>query len=331
MGRFRRHRRASICRFAVAATALGALLVAPSAWATRGLTKTASVALPPESSRSATATCPVGTHSTAGGFSVTPLGTPGTGFQSVTQVSARRGARPWKVTTGAEGTNPPATMTAHVRCERRRDGRIVVPLTANETVNPGFAQTFDFTCPPQTRPAGAGWSVDDPFNGDLTTTSNLLVIQNRRLDFNTWRVTGLVRNGSNSSDFTVTVVCETITRKRLVQRTAIDAFGDNERASATATCRKRTHVVAGGFVINPLPPGTVPFAPMDYNAPVGNRQWRVDLYDTASGLPPGSSLITYAYCRRNRLRKPRARAGAAVTANGLGPGRVEAMAPVPVG
>ena len=317
-----------------------ALLAAAPAMATKGRTARASVALPPESSRSVTATCPAGTHSTAGGFTVNPLGTPGLGFASVTQVSNRIGRRAWTVTSGAESSNPPATLTSVVRCERRIDSRIVVPLVGSATINPGFAQTFNFNCPPQTRPVSGAWSVNNPFNGDLQNSSNLVVIQNRRLDRNTWTMTAGVRsdpNGPNppnhpGSTFTATVPCETVTRRRLVQRTTIDPFADDQRASATATCRKRTHVVSGGFVINPLPPGDVPFAPIDFNAPTSPRSWRVDLYDTIYGLPPGSSLTTYAYCRRNKLRRKRrsARRSRAAAAAPATPGWVEAQPPVPI-
>jgi hypothetical protein len=236
------------------------------------------------------------------------------------------------VTSGAESNNDPsATLTALVRCERRADSKIVVPLVGSATINPGFAQTFNFHCPPQTRPVGAGWSVDNPFNGNIATSSNLIVVQSRRLDRTTWTLTAEVRSGSGvASELTGTVPCEKVTPRKLVQRTAIDSFADNERATATATCRTGTHVVSGGFLINPLPPGTVPFAPVDRHAPVGGRQWRVDIYDTIFALPPGSTLTTYAYCRKNRLRRRRARRSTASAAVSTGPGRVELLPPVPL-
>ena len=138
---------------------------------------------------------PTGTHSTTGGFVVTPPGVPGAGFRSVTQISNRLGHRGWSVTSGAESTNPPATLTAAVRCEKPRDSRPAVRVVSPPiTIPHATAQTINFMCPRGTRPVGAGWSVDNPFDGDVTTSSNLIVVQSRRLNKRTWRLTGEVRN-----------------------------------------------------------------------------------------------------------------------------------------
>ena len=298
------------------------------------MTKTASTPLPPESQRSVTASCPIGTHSTAGGFIVSPSGAPGMGFQSVTQVSAPSGKRDWRVVSGAEQNNPPANVTAAARCERKIDGRIVVRLAGSDTIAQGTAVNFDFRCPPGTHPIGGGWTVSNPFNGDLAT-SNLIVIQNRRTSPTTWLITAEVRSGAtNPSTFTPTVPCERNSRRKITERGKIVPLANNTRASASAICAKGRHVVSGGFVLTPLPgtsPTPVPFAPIDYNAPTGARTWRVDVYDTVFNAPAGSALTTYAYCRRNRLRKRRrARRSAEASAAPIGRGRVEISPPVPV-
>jgi hypothetical protein len=277
----------------------------------------------------------VGTHSTAGGFVVSPLGTPGGGFQSVTQLSTPSGRRGWRVVSGAEQTNPVANLTASVRCERKIDGRIIVRLTGSDTIAPGFAVNFNFRCPPGTHPLGGGWSVDAPFDGDLGTSSNLIVIQNRRTSPTTWLITAEVRSGApNPSTFRPTVPCERNSRRRITERGRVVPLADNTRASASATCARGRHVVSGGFVLTPLPgttPAPVPFAPMDYNAPTGGRTWRADVYDTVYAAPAGSALTTYAYCRRNRLRrKRRPRRSAAATSAPIGSGTVEISPPVPV-
>src|SRR5918994_4780642 len=103
---------------AVTFACLAALAVAIPALASRGVTKTASTPLPPGSQRSVTASCPVGTHSTAGGFIVSPSGVPGLWFQSVTQVSVPTGRRNWRVVSGPGQNNPPANLTAAVLWER---------------------------------------------------------------------------------------------------------------------------------------------------------------------------------------------------------------------
>jgi hypothetical protein len=145
-----------------------------------------------------------------------------------------------------------------------------------------------------------------------------------------------VRNGApNPSTFSPTVPCEANSRRKITQRGKIVSLANNTRASAAAKCAKGKHVVSGGFVLTPLPgtsPTPVPFAPMDYNAPIGVRTWRVDVYDTGFAAPTGSALTTYAYCRRNRLRKKRRRTTRSVAASAapIGRGRVEISPPVPV-
>jgi hypothetical protein len=319
---------------AAAAACLLAALAATPAPASRGLTRTNSTALAPGSKSTVTATCPVGTHSTAGGFFVSPLGVPGSGPRSWTQISTPSGRRAWRVTGGASLNNPPATLFSSVRCERRRDGRIAVRLQGSSQIDPGTAEDFNFQCPLGTRPAGAGWRVGDPFDATVDS-DHLIVIQSRRTTSQHWRVTAEVRAGaSQPSTFTATVACERRTRKRLIERSRIVAYVDNQRASAIARCPRRTHVVAGGFLLSPLPqptPGPVPFGIMDYYAAPTPRKWRVDLYDLAAySAPTGSALTTYAYCRRNRLRRRGARAGAAVAPERIGPGRVEISEPRPI-
>jgi hypothetical protein len=333
------HRQANRRGAAIAAligSAIALAACAPGALATKGLTRTKSTTLPPESQRSVSATCPRGTHSTSGGFRVSPGGVPGQGFQALVQNSDRSGNRGWSVTGGAESTNPSSTLTAVVRCERKSDGKVVVPLVGSQSVNPGFAQTFNFHCPPGTRPVGAGWSVDNPYTGDVANSSNLIVVESRRTNATTWTLTAEVRSASTVvSTFTGTVPCERKSPRKLVQKSRTVSFSDNQRASASATCAKRTHVVSGGFVINPLPPGVVPFAPVDYNAASGPRSWRVDLYDTVLALPPGSTLTTYAYCRRNKGKRKRKHRHSAHRAGprsaAAGSGWVKTPPPVPVG
>jgi hypothetical protein len=311
---------------AIALCLAAALCAAAPAMASRGVTRTAGTALPANSQRSVTAVCPAGTHSTAGGFFVSPAGAPGQGPQSWTQVSMPSGTGGWKVTGGSSGVNPPATLTSSVRCEKRRDGRIAVRLQGSSTITPGTAQNYDFHCPSGTHPIGAGWSVNNPYNGNIATSSNLVVIQSRRTGPSHWLVTAEVRSGAAvSSTFVPKVPCEFNSRRKLVEKSKIVPYLDQQRVTATATCAKRTHVVSGGFVISPLPstdPTPVPFGIMDYNAAPTGRTWRIDLYDTTFAAPTGSSLSTYAYCRRNRLRRPQVRRISA-SSGALGPGRVE--------
>lgn len=77
------------------------------------------------------------------------------------------------------------------------------------------------------------------------------------------------------------------------------AITDNARTSAGATCAKKRHVVAGGFLASPAVfPGPALLIGIDENLPVGKRGWEVGLWEYPTALPPGSSLQTFAYCKK---------------------------------
>jgi hypothetical protein len=325
-------------RLTVAAAACSVALIAigaAPALASRGATKTATTPLAPGSQGSATATCPRRTHSTEGGFIVTPPGLPGGGPASWTQVSNAVGIRSWKVTSGASVSNPSATLTSSVRCERKADGKILSRLISKPTtVAPGHAQTLNFHCPFGSRPIAGAWTVDNPYNGSVDGTSNLIVIQNRRLDRTTWVITSEVRSSSVvSSTFTASALCELSGPRRLVQKAQVTPYVDDARMTGTARCAMGTHVVSGGFAITPLPganPTPVPFPIMDRNAAAGGRRWRVDLYDTFPMPPAGSALTTYAYCRKNHPARRRHGPGGSPAASSVGSGWVGALRAQPV-
>lgn len=317
-----------------AAALVVAISVAP-ALATRGTTRTQTKPFPQSEQASAQATCGKGSHSTSGGYRVNPPSPPGTVPGALVQGNTRTGNRGWRVAAGSTSAHLDGTLTAYVRCERRSDGRIAGHLIGRSTIEPGTATPFVFTCPPGTRPIGGGWSVDNLFNG-TTGSSLLVVVENRRKSARVWRITAYVPSIGNpasnpASELTATVPCERKNRRKIVQRSRLVPINETARSGATATCRKGTHVISGGFVITPLPPGAVPYTPIDRHHPASPRTWRVELYDTGLGsVPAGSALTTYAYCKQNRTPRRRGRAASASAAPYFGTAPAEVGPAVPV-
>jgi hypothetical protein len=196
-------------------------------------------------------------------------------------------------------------------------------IEASSTPNTVTGRTFGLKCPPQTRASAGGYSSDSQFQNNVNGVT-LVVVQSRRTSPRIWTVTAFLRGGAGAQDqdITVGVVCEAASRRRITVASNTVPYPEDDRASAIALCPKGKHVVSGGFVFTPLT-GSVPIPFIDYMAPVGNRQWRVDAYDSMQFLQPdAATLTTHAYCRRNKLpRRRRARRSAARAAD-VGPVRV---------
>jgi hypothetical protein len=297
------------------------------------------VTLPEVSKQSATANCPARTHASGGGYTVSPLHDPSAGaLGSYTQRSIFTGRRGWSVTTAAFSPGADtSSLVAVARCERKVDSKIAVRFAATRTVTPdtdgsdGYqatAITLNLTCPPQTRASAGGYDTDSTFANNPSGVT-MLVIQNRRTARKVWTITAFLIGGPTAEpqDITVMGLCEASSRRRITTASRTVTYPEDARATATATCPKGRHLVSGGFLVSPLPaPGgglSVPF--IDHIAPVGNRGWRVDAYDSPLfGRPAGAALTTHAYCRRNKLpRRRRSASGAAATSSPPGTGRVE--------
>jgi hypothetical protein len=312
--------------------------------ASRGVTKNANVSFPPDTKQTATTTCPPKTHISGGGFQVSPGATPGGTVESFTTNSNFSGGKSWTVTSGATAASPSATLTATARCERKRDGRIAVVLPATRTITPDTTPPYQavginlqFICPPQTHPIGGGYSVDKPFDpNNVGGTNKFFATQNRRTG-STWTIGGYLLGGPSAStppaEFTAKVACESNGTRPVRERSSLVPYTDNARATATATCRTGTHLVSGGFSFSPTS-GFIPVPFIDRNVPATGRAWTVSAYDSAGfGAPPGSTMTSHAYCRKNKPkpRRRRARSGAASAAQvGEGSVRVVPLPPATV-
>ena len=314
MGHTSGHLVKPIRRAAIAATCLGVLIAAPSTFASRGSTATGSTNLPEATKQSAAAKCPARTHASGGGFTVNPVHEPSSGVVgSYTQRSTYSSARDWSVSTGAFSPGADSsTLTALVRCERRVDSQVAVRFSIKRTIeassNPATVtgSTLGLVCPPQTRASGGGFSSDSPFANNFNAVTTV-VVQSRRTARRVWSTTWFLRGGATAEDQDVTayVICESANRRRITVARNEVPYPEDDRASALALCPRGRHVVSGGFIIEPLS-GSVPIPFVDYTAPSGNRQWRVETYDSPQFLAPdGATLTAEAYCRRNKLPRRR--------------------------
>jgi len=330
-------------RIAVGALCLAAALaVAVPALASRGATKTGSNPFPPDSKKSASANCPPRTHATGGGFAVTPAATPGGAVESFTTNNNFAGRAAWTVTSGQVASGHGNTLTAAIRCERKRDGKIAILLSGTAHLVPDTTPPFDavgqnlvFHCPPGTHPIAGGYQVAKPFDPNNTATTNKFFATQTRRTGTTWTVSGYLLGGGGAppADFTGTVPCEKNGNRPLVEKSKVVPFNEDSRATASATCKKGTHLVSGGFAFTPNSNGPVPVPFVDQSVPTTRRIWTTSAYDSiAFSTPVGSTLTTYAYCRRNLPKPTRAhRTGASSSVAGQGWVEVTPAPPLNVG
>jgi hypothetical protein len=252
------------------------------------VTRTAGVPFAQASNASSSATCPKGTHVSGGGFTVTPSFTPpSTGLLSVNSTSHATGNRTW---TGAgsayQAPTASGSFTAVARCTNNRRGGIAVRGDSQVSLQPAEARNLVFNCPAGTHVLNGGYAGQG-LASFATQLSSARIVVNSAQAPSAATVTGYASCEQNRKGRSVSQVA------------AVAQITDDARASADATCSKKKFVIGGGFVITPLPPGNVPFAPVDESTPVGKRAWHVGVYaHPAYTMPPGSALQTIAYCKK---------------------------------
>jgi hypothetical protein len=127
----------------------------------------------------------------------------------------------------------------------------------------------------------------------------LIIAESRRVDVQTWDVVAVNPTGAPSdATLSVNAVCER-NGTAVTEASAVAPIVDNGRTSAVATCSKKAHMVGGGFLVSPLTSPS-PAVGVDQTQPSGQRSWLAGLYEYPSFvLPPGSTLTTYAYCKKS--------------------------------
>lgn len=274
-------------------------------------TTSASVALAPGAVQAATAQCPKKMHVSGGGFAVSPLfsqnGTSArsddTGTQSSDLISTFTGRRAWTAT-GAAFTTPPVvgTFQAIARCEKNSLGRLTSIESGSTAIAPGTSSTVGVTCPVSSHVASGGYSAGPTGNLTDPTAFRLLVVESRRSDRRRWEFVAVNPAGAASAGtLSVAALCESDLARPAVEISRSSVIADNARTAATAACSGKKHVVAGGFLISPF---VGPAASIDQSLPLAKKTWLVGLYEAPGfSLPAGSTLTTYAYCKKDTPRR----------------------------
>jgi hypothetical protein len=277
------------------------------------VTRTSSVPLLPGSVTATTAGCPKKTHISGGGLTVTPTYSAngsnvingGSGTRAIDQASNPSGKKAWAA--GAGAFNQPAqpgTFAAVARCESNTLGKLAATLSGSGTVAPDNSSDLVINCPGNTHVLSGGFASDPPSNLSALGQKRFEVLQSRRTAPGQWTVTGENPSGApGPATLTGYAICEVNAKKSVVSETSVSAaIVDNGRATATATCAKKKHVVSGGFLVTPLSSGvTLPAVGIDQFQPVGSSAWQTALYEYPGFVfPPGSLLSTFAYCKPNK-------------------------------
>lgn len=265
-------------------------------------TNSASSALAAGGSATATAGCSGKTHATGGGYSVAPnFAPPATGLRSLPTLNSPLGNKGWTATSVAY-TNPASAgaLTAYARCEKNSAGKIAIRSNSSATLPAGIGQSLVFNCPPGTHVISGGFAGDGPTALNSLATFRIIVLESRRTGPGQWTITGYNRTGAPTSTLTGYAVCEFNAKGSAVSEvSSFVPVANDARTAADPTCSKKQHVVSGGFLVSPLPPGTVPVIGVDETQPVGERWWHTGLHEFPSfTLPAGSALQAVAYCKK---------------------------------
>jgi hypothetical protein len=308
-------RAGAIGRAVTVALALAALAVLyPSPVTAAGKSKSStstrkkSIGVAPGTQQSVAAACPGFTHSTGGGWLISPpfnpngTNVPGddTGARSLQLQSQPQGFKSWRSGAAVFSAPPaPGTLTTFARCERNIQGRSSQTTSGSSTLAPGEGANVILHCPAGLRVVTGGFSASPA--GDLGNPQSrrIIVLESRRLDTATWQVRAVNPNGA-PSEATIfgNAVCERIKGINTTEVASVAPIATNTRTQATATCPKSRRVSGGGFQISPVT-SPLPAVGLDQSQPVGQRSWRIGLYEYPElNSPADSFLTTYSYCRK---------------------------------
>ena len=278
-------------------------------------TATTAVGFSSGTTQSTTANCPGKTHISGGGYSVAPNfvptgGVSGSGMRSTTGTSNPVGISAW-TTSSSAWSNPPASgqLSAYAQCERNTLGGVAVTLSGSASVAPGSLNTAVLNCPSGTHVLSGGYS--GPGNGGPAfnlQSKRFFMLQSQRTGAAQWTVT--VGNNPNSpaaATESFFALCEKNKKGLSVSETSASApIADANRATADASCTGKAHVIAGGFLMSPIPTGSgsIPTAEIDEFQPTSKKTWHLGLHELEPfATAPGSTVQTFAYCKKDSAPK----------------------------
>ena len=286
MNRVRRCRRLLAVLLAVICTVAAGVGVAIGA--SRLVTRTDTVTIPPKAKGAATAMCPKGKSVVMGGFrneigagdspEVEPIGL------------TRPSKRAWK-DSATDVFAPAGDATSIAYCGRaprltERKKTIAIPAAKPSSNQPASVTA---KCPRGTRVAFGGFKADfDPHFGPHTGA--IWISSLRRGSNRTWTASG-INLGNGVGNLTSVAYCGHVAKT--TQHSASAVVPGQKRRSATATCPKGQKLAFGGFV---APLSFDEFVQIDRALRTSRRAWTARAINTSTSLTTGT-LRSLAYCR----------------------------------
>jgi hypothetical protein len=193
----------------------------------------------------------------------------------------------------------------------RRPAHVTVVATPTEGVGSDPAN-YDVTCPEGLKAVGGGFNTGGyvlPGPGGLVTAVVPVVMESRRLNARTWRVTERAAENpvvASSSSRGTTVSASVYCRPVKGPVTAVEGVGAlstdaSSASSADPKCPKGTVALAGGWSVTAASGFAYPSVYESFRD--GSRAWKSS---AVPGSQPSVGLLGFAYCARAR-KPPRRR------------------------
>jgi hypothetical protein len=259
------------------------------ALASRVVTRTQTVTVPPKAKRAATAMCPKGKSVVMGGFR-NEIGA-GTGPEVQPIGLTRPSKRAWK-DSATDVFAPAGDATSIAYCGRaprltERTKTISLPAAKPSSNQPASVTA---KCARGTRVAFGGFKADfDPHFG--AHTGAIWVSSLRRGSNRTWTASG-INLGNGAGKLTSVAYCGHVAKTR--QHSASVVVPGQKRRSATATCPKGQKLAFGGFIAPLSFHGE--FVQIDRALRASGRAWTARALNTSTSSTTGT-LRSLAYCR----------------------------------
>jgi hypothetical protein len=235
---------------------------------------------------SATAKCKRGSESVSGGFDNTDFdpdfAPPGAAVFNF--ASSREGKRKWTAAGNNSGTDP-GELIAYAYCDKREPG--LKKKSTTVPVEVGTTASATAKCKRGSVAVSGGYASEDPLPGFNPFSS----IRDGERKW-TVEVYGF---SLTPGDLTAFVYCDKAEPK-VKTKSAQVAVAADEAGTATATCKRKTEAVSGGFDgpdANPAEPIGAAIYPYE-SLRTGKRTW------TASGWndEEDGTFVVYAYCKK---------------------------------
>jgi hypothetical protein len=238
---------------------------------------------------SATAKCKRGSEAVSGGFDNPNFDpdfsiiTPGAAIFNIK--SEREGRRKWSATGQNAGTDP-GELVAYAYCDKKEPG--LKRKSATVTIDGNTTASATAKCKKGSVAVSGGYGSEDVLPGFLPLAS-------MREGKRKWTVRAYNFDFPASDELTAFVYCDKSDPGVKTKSASTEVIAD-EAGSATATCKRGSEAVSGGFDTPDGDP-TVPISPAIFpyeSRRTGKRTW------TGSGWnqEEDGTFVVYAYCKK---------------------------------